>query len=162
MKNQKGFAEVAILYGIIALLAVLFIPNPVSKVLGVGVQPNKTIQTEKVDLLKNADGTVIGTKTTCSDQDIPQHTTFWQWLGSLPIVILILMVLGIFCPPLALWLHNQWSSITSHTKKIVDGVDAGLATLKDPVVKQTFLDEMTKIQGKNSATEALVSTLQKS
>lgn len=166
--NQRGFAEVAVLYGIIAIMALLFIPNPVGKVLGVGVQPNKIVQKEshKEEIVPviTIDGQQCGFKKvstdSLNDDSIQQHITFWQWLGSLPIIVLLLMGAGVIFPGLALSLHRARISIESHAKKIVNSVDAGLATLKDPVVKQTFLDEMTKVQGKNSKTEAIVTDLQ--
>lgn len=166
MKNERGFAEVVVLYAVIAVMALLFVPNPVSNFAGIGIKPNKTVQIHKetIEPLLDANGKQVAFKTveSDSDQEIQQHVTFWDWIKSLPIIILLLMGLGIFCPPLAAWLHGEWTKLTSHTKKIVAGVDAGLATLKDPAVKQAFLDEMTKVQGKNSPTESLVSKLQKS
>jgi len=168
--NRKGFAEVAILYVAIAVLGLLFIPNPVSKVAGIGIQPNKITQStvEKVDLIKNADGTVIGTKTTTSvdDKDIQQHVTFWQWLTSLPILVLILMGVGVVCPPVALFLHNvnqgivdDINSLKSDSKKIVASVEAGLNTITDPAAKQNFLDAMSKVQ--DSTTKSLVADLKR-
>lgn len=158
--NKRGFAEVAVLYAIIAVMALLFVPNPVSSVIGVGVRPNKTVHTEKLVPIK-VNGQEVLTEQV-SESDTQQHVGFWEWLRSLPIIVLILMVLGIFFPPIALWLHNARVAIIADAKKIVASVDKGLAVIKakDPDLHQATLDAMSKVQGENSSTEALVTDLQ--
>lgn len=162
IRNIKGFTEVAILIYVIIGLALLFVPNPISNSLGVGVRPNKTIQTEKVEFIKDAQGNPIATKTVTSDQDIQQHVTFLEWLRSLPIMVVILMLLGIVFPPLALWLHNLWSTLKADTQKIVLSVDKGLAVLKakDPMMHQVVLDEIAATQSQPSSAEVVVNKAQ--
>ena len=171
MRNkQKGFAEAVVLYFVIGVLALLFVPNPVSKSLGMGIMPNKTVEStvQKVDFIKDKDGNVIATKTTTdtSDKSIQQHVTFWQWLTSLPFLAVLLMGLGVVFPPLAIFLHTLWSKavagykdLTGETKRIVVSIKAGLDTIQDPIVKKTFLDTLSKAQ--DSSTKDLVKELLK-
>jgi len=166
MKNQKGIVVATVLYIIIAAMALLFIPNPISSSVGVGIRPNKTVQTEKVELITDKAGNPVAYKTTTSDQDIQQHVTFWEWLKSLPILVLILMGLGLAFPVVGVWFNSIWSKavaeyneLTGETKKIVVSIKAGLATIQDPVVKQNFLDALSKQQ--DSSTKDLVKELLK-
>lgn len=173
MKNQRGFAEVAVLYGIIAIMALLFIPNPVGKVLGVGVQPNKIIQKEShTEALVPIDPNCpscgfkrVSTDTT-TDNSVQEHVTFLQWLSSLPIIVLVLMGIGVLCPPVAVWLHklnqtlvDDFKELKGDSKKIVAGVEMGLMTIDDPAKKQAFLDAMSKMQ--DSTTKSLVAELKR-
>lgn len=171
--NQRGIAEVVVLYFVIGILAALFIPNPVSSSLGVGIRPNKTVQitshTEKLVPIATimVDGKEVPQYKTvaddkASDQDIQQHVTFWEWLRSLPFLVLLLMGAGVIFPGIALFLHNLWTKLKTDTKKIVDSIDAGLAVIKakDAALHQQVLDSMSKVQGQNSSTEALVTDLQ--
>jgi len=59
MKNNKGLAEVAILSYVIVGLCLLFVPNPISTATGVGLRPNKTVQTEKIELLTDKKGNLV-------------------------------------------------------------------------------------------------------
>ena len=159
MKNNKGLADIAILTYVVVGLIVLFVPNPVSSALGVGIRPNKTVQTqstlEKVDFLKRdllgrpvaeADGAYL-TKTTISqaanDKDIQQKVSIWEQLRSLPILYLILMGLGGFFPVVAgvmakfnatvkkRWqsVMNEKESLKSDTTKIIKGMDKAFSRI---------------------------------
>ena len=79
MKNYKGIAETVLLLWIIVGLTLFFVPNPVSKVVGVGIQPNKTI--ERVELIKDKEGVPIAYRTTITEQQ--QKPTFMQGLLNL-------------------------------------------------------------------------------
>lgn len=170
MKNQKGFAEVAILYYVIAAIVLFFVPNPVSKSIGVGIQPNKSvqIQTQTVEPIKDAQGNPVAYKTitNISDQSIQQHVTFWQWLTSLPFMAVLLMGLGIACPAVATVYHTIWgkavaeyNDLTGETKRIVVSVKAGLATITDPIAKQNFMNALSTQQ--DQSTKDLVKELLK-
>jgi hypothetical protein len=171
--NNKGFVvtTVGILIAVVVGVFLLFVPNKASESIGLGIRPNKTITStvEKVDLLKNPDGTVIGTKTTtcASDKDIQQHVTFWEWLSSLPFLAVVFMGLGVVFPVVGVFLHKMWSNavaayndLTGETKRIVVSVKAGLATIQDPLVKQKFLDALSTQQ--DQSTKDLVKELLKS
>lgn len=161
--NQRGIAELLVaVYILGGLLALLFIPNPVSSSLGMGIKPNKTVYTEKVALIRDNNGNPIGTKTTVSDQDIQQHVTFLEWLRSLPVLVIILMGLGIVFPPVVLWLHNAWSTLKTDTQKIVLSVDKGLAILKakDPALHEAVINEMADTQKQPSSAEVVVNKAQ--
>lgn len=170
--NQRGVAELVVIYVLAGIMALLFIPNPISTSLGMGVKPNKTVQvtshTERLVPVISVDGkqcpstykTVADDKT--SDQDIQQHIGFWEWLRSLPILVLLLMGLGIFCPPVALWLHNAWSTLKTDTQKIVLSVDKGLTMLKakDPVLHAAVVAEIADTQAAPSSAETVVNKAQ--
>ena len=153
--NNKGVAEVAILYGIIIVLGLLFVPNPVSQATGIGVKPNKTVQKEntyeKVELLKDEkgnpvladNGAFLATRvggSYSSDIDKQQHTTLWQSFIALPRLFLILVILAIFGFPPAVfvitklkstvtsWL-NKYNDLKTESKRIVLSVDEGLQVI---------------------------------
>ena len=158
MRNNKGIAEVALLAYVIVGLILFFVPNPVSSSLGVGIRPNKTVQSEKVELIKDAQGVPIAYKTTVLDKEVQQRVGFFEWLRSLPALVIILMGLGVVFPPLSLFLGNIYRKLQSDTKKIVVGVDKALAKVSDPVTKQTIFDEMEKVQ--DTSTKNLVDKIQ--
>ena len=158
MRTNRGFTEVALLIYVIAGLALLFVPNPVSNLVGVGVRPNKTIYTEKVEFIKDKDGNPIATKTTVSDKDIQQRVGFMDWLKSLPALVVILMGLGIVFPPVSLFLGSIYRGLQSKTKQIVVGVDRAMDAMTDPNVKKVIYDEMSKTQDTN--TKSLVDKIQ--
>lgn len=160
--NKKGIAEVAILIYVIAALALFFVPNPVSSSLGIGIRPNKTV--EKVELINDKNGVPIAYKTT--EQDIQQHVGFWEWLRSLPIMVVMLMGAGVIFPGLGIWLHSLWSKavaeykdLSGETKRIVISIKAGLATITDQSTKDKFLAAVSQQQ--DQSTKDLVKELLK-
>ena len=166
INNREGFiieGAALLIIGIMALF--LLPPNPVSNAIGVGIRPNKTVQTEKVELLTDKNGVPVvaqnGTylvKRSFSDTDTQQHVTFFEWLRSLPILVLLLMGLGVVFPGVAAWLHRARSALQRDTKKIVVGVDKALGKMTDPDVKKKILDEMEKVQ--DESTKDLVDKIQ--
>ena len=72
IRNNRGIAEVALLVYVIAGLVLLFVPNPVSNVIGVGVRPNKTIYTEKETLIYDKDGVPYAMHRVVSEKDLQQ------------------------------------------------------------------------------------------
>lgn len=166
MYNHKGIAEVALLAYVILGLTLLFVPNPLSSSLGVGIRPNKTVQVEKVELLVDKQGNPIkaqdGTymiRRSVMDNDIQQHVGFWEWLRSLPILVILLMGLGVVFPPLSIFLGNIYKGLKADTKKIVHSVNAGLDKIDDPIKRQSVLDAMSKVQ--DTSTKSLVSKMKK-
>lgn len=164
MKGNKGFTEVAVLVTIIAGMFLLFVPNPVSKVVGVGVKPNTVVQkeslVEKVDLLKDKDGNIIGTKTVTETGESTADKQPKSWLDSLlalPRLWLLLMILGCFVPGVAGFMHminrklasaykatvKEWQG---NTRQIVASVEKGLDTLEDVAAKKKFMDAMSMVQ----------------
>lgn len=158
MRTNRGVAEVALLIYVIAGLALLFVPNPISSSLGMGIKPNKTVYTEKVELIKDSQGNPIATKTTVSDKDIQQHVGFWEWLRSLPSLVIILMGLGIVFPPISIFLGNIYRGLRADTKKIVVGVDQAMKHVKDDELSKKMYKEMGNIQ--NDSTKLLVDKIQ--
>src|SRR3990167_449114 len=145
MRNNRGFTEVAVLIYVIAGLTLLFVPNPISSAVGVGIRPNKTIQTEKIELIKDSKGNPIAYKTTTSNKDIQQRVGFFEWLRSLPILVILLMGSGVIFPPISLFLNNLYRGIETDTKKIVVGVDKALSRVKDDELKKQMLLEMGNV-----------------
>ncbi len=173
MKNNKGFVEATILYFVVAGLFLLFVPNPISSSVGLGIKPNKTVQTtthtEKLVPVASimVDGkevpqykVVADDKT--SDQDIQQHVGFWEWLRSLPVLVLLLMGAGIVFPGISLWLHSAWTTLKTDTQKIVLSVDKGLSLLKakNPTLHAEVLSEIGDVQAAPSSTETVVNKAQ--
>ena len=170
--NNRGVVVETVLIYVLAATILLFVPNPVSTATGIGVRPNKTVQTEKVELIKDKEGNPIALRTIIRHDDIQQKATLWEWLGSLPIFVLILMVLGGIFPPVAailLRLRGVWKSafknqynglknledktvicrkcgdaVTIDTKEFVfDNVEKKL-DVRDKVLQERVRTELTK------------------
>ncbi len=171
LNNKRGIAALVLLAYILGgLLVASFFPNPISASLGMGIKPNKTVETQKVEFLKKdltgtpvpeADGSYL-IKTSTSSKDIQQHVTLWEQIRNLPVLILILMALGIIGVPTAIQRHNAWVKLKTDTQKIVLSVDKGLAYLKakDPVLHQAVLNEIGDTQAKPSSAEVVVNKAQ--
>lgn len=158
IQNRKGFTEVVLLLYVIGGLLLFFVPNPVSSSIGIGIKPNKTVQTEKVDLIKDAQGNPIAIRTVTRNDDIQQHVTLWEWLRSLPVIVIVLMGFGVVFPPITIVLAKLWSGLKTETKNIVVSIDHALDNINDPVVKKSLKDNMSKIQ--DSSTKKLVNRIQ--
>ena len=177
MKNQKGFAEVAVLYRVIAVLCLLFIPNPLSKAAGIGVKQNTVVQ--KVNHTEDivpvmVNGEQVGFKKVVQESENVSDQAPKSWfdnLMALPRLWLGLMILGIFCPAVGGFMamlngkiktaaQVAYDDLTGETKTIVVSVKAALETIKDPMAKQTVLDTLSKYQ--DSSTKDLVKELLKS
>lgn len=156
--NKKGIVAETLLVYIIVAGALLFIQNPISSALGVGVRPNKTSHVEKVQLINDGHGNIVATKTIVKDDDIQQRITLWEWLKSLPIFVLILMGLGVVFPPLALILGRLWAGLKKETKKIVVSIDKALDNVHDTEVKKAILKDLATVQ--NDSTKKLVDEIQ--
>lgn len=157
MKNN-GVVESVLLYYVIAFMALLFIPNPISNAVGVGNRQNKIVQTDKVTLINDKDGNPIAYRQVTNQSDTQQHITFLEWLSSLPIFVLFLMAMGIIFPPVALLFGKLLSALKSETKKIVVSVDTAMDNLHDPVIKEKILSDMSAVQ--NDSTKKLVDKIQ--
>ena len=146
MKSQRGVAEVALLVYVIGAMFLLFVPNPVSSAVGVGIRPNKTVYKEKVELIKDEQGCPIATKTTVSDDDIQQRVGFWEWLISLPIFVLLLMGAGVIFPAIAIFLNALWQKGKAVTKDIVVSVDDAMKKVKDEALLKEMKTAMSSRQ----------------
>ena len=156
--NEKGIAEVGLLIAVIVGMFALFVPNPISSSLGVGIRPNKTVQklntVEKVELLKDekgnpilsADGAYLVRRSlqeSAIDLDKQQKVSIWEQLRSLPILWLLLMFLGGASPIIAGVMAKinatirkkfqittkERDQVLDDAKKIVKGMDAAFATV---------------------------------
>lgn len=156
--SRRGFTEVALLVYIIAGMALFFVPNPVSSSLGIGIRPNKTVQSEKVELIKDEQGVPIAYKTTVLDQEVQQKVGFFEWLRSLPFLVLLLMGLGIVFPPVSVVLGGIYRKLQTETKKIVVSVDDAMQHVKDDELKKKMYLEMGNRQ--DSSTKNLVDKIQ--
>ena len=159
IRGQKGFVIEGSALIIIAIMAVFILPpTPISNLLGVGVRPNKTVQTDKVTLINDKDGNPIAYRQVTSNADIQQHVTVWEWLRSLPVMVVVLMLLGTVFPPIALVFGALWRGLKRETKKIVVGVDDALKHVKDEELKQKMLLSMGNRQ--DESTKKLVDKIQ--
>lgn len=179
-RHQLGFIGVETLL-VVTLIAVvaLFVPNPVSSAAGIGIRPNKTVQTDastqtiiplKADneTLYHADGSVALISQAVykkQDLDIQQHVTLMEQLRHLPFVLLLLVILGAAGIPGFAWvlpkLHSVYLDLLSwksHTHQIVMSVDAGLATLPDDESRKKFKVAMKMVQ--DQEVQTLVGMLQ--
>lgn len=130
IRNKKGIAEVVLLLYVLGAVVLFFVPNPVSSAMGVGIRPNKTIETDKVTLINDKDGNPIAYHQVTQNNEVQQHVTFWEWLMSLPIFVLFLMGLGVIFPPVAAVLLNLRKVWKNAFKNTYDG----LKSLKDTTV----------------------------
>ena len=171
--NQKGeiitigIVAAGLIIGILGFLAgstglSKFIP-------GLHQKDNKTIQTTVskseskpifvTDTKTGQQMVLYATKTETSTSDLSeeQKMSFWQKLLILPKLWLLFMILGVFFPPIAAFMGMFNHKVKDDFSKVVASVDAGLAHIEDPVLKQKFLDAMSKIQ--NTSTKELVSKI---
>lgn len=127
--NRGVVAETILIYVIVGILA-LFVPNPISNAVGVGVRPNKTVKVDKTELIYDKEGVPVAYRHISSDEDIQQKVSFWEWLMSLPIFVLFLMFMGVIFPPVAIVLAKiraTWKSAFKNTYN-------GLRNLADKTV----------------------------
>lgn len=154
--NRKGFVvEGALVIGLLSTFALLFVQNPVSSALGIGIRPNKTVQIQsseqKVEFLKRdlvgrpvaePDGSYL-TRTTVAqrslDTDKNQGVSLWEQIRAIPGLLILLVLFGIGSPVVGgrLWalyqgVKKELMSYHTDTKKIVRGID--LAFLEIPRV----------------------------
>jgi hypothetical protein len=144
--------------------------NPIKSLFGIGNSGNKTKQTvtikteSKPIIVKGDDGKTYvlqmtkSEKSTLSTNEEPK-LTLWQKLLVLPRLWLILMILGIFFPPVAAIMHIINQKLLGETKKIVGGVEESLKNLdaKNPEAKQEVLDTLSKKY--DGSTKLLVSKI---
>jgi len=96
-----------------------------------------------------------------SESSEEQKLTLWQRLMILPKLWLLLMILGIFFPPVAAFMGMVNKKLMGETKKIVGGVEESLKSLevKNPEAKTVVLDTLSKKF--DSSTKALVSNIKR-
>jgi hypothetical protein len=158
LRNNKGVAEVALLAYVIGGLILLFVPNPVSTAVGLGVRPNKIIESDKITLINDKDGVPVAYRQVVTQKDVRDNVTFWEWLRSLPGFVLFLMVLGAVFPPAAIVFWRVYGALMKSTKQIVVGVDKALDKVQDPAVKETIYTQMGVVQ--DMPTKKLVDKIQ--
>lgn len=157
---------------VLASLVAFFIGttnNPIKSIFGFGNSGQKTTQklvtkTEsKPIIVKGDDGKqyilqMTKSETSTLDTNEEAKMTLWQKLLVLPRLWLILMVLGIFFPPIAGIMGVLNKKLWNETTKIVGGVEESLKGLNDkPEAKQTILDTLSKKYDKS--TKLLVSKI---
>ena len=102
------------------------------------------------------------TKTEISNSELSeeQRLTLWQKLMVLPKLWLLLMILGIFFPPVAGIMGIVNRRLWGETKKIVGGVEESLKALdSQPEAKNKILDTLSRKF--DSSTKALVSDIKR-
>lgn len=143
--------------------------NPIKSIFGIGDRGQKTKQSyvlkteSKPIIVKGDDGKqyiLQATKTERSTLNTSEEPkmTLWQKLMVLPKLWLLLMVLGIFFPPLAGIMHVINTKLKSEVKTIVGGMEESLKKIDDkPEVKKEILDTLSKKY--DSSTKLLVAKI---
>lgn len=124
---------------------------------GLANKENKTVERtvtrseSKPIIVKGVDGKemfLYATKTETSTSELSeqQKLTLWEKLMVLPKMWLLLMVLGIFFPPVAAIMAAMHRRLWGETKKIVGGVEESLKKLEaeQPEAKKVVLDTLSK------------------
>lgn len=169
--RKRGEVFTFTVLAIACVAAFLFgsVNNPIKSLFGIGNSGQKTKQQliikseSKPIFVKGDDGkqyVLQMTKTEKSTLDTNEEPklTIWQKLLVLPRLWLILMILGIFFPPIAGIMHVINQKLVGETKKIVGGVEEGLKNMDD-ANKQKMLDTLSKKY--DSSTKQLVSNLKR-
>lgn len=158
LSNEKGLAEIGILVSVIVGMFLLFVPNPVSNVTGIGVRPNKTVEQrqayEKVEILKDekgnpvlaADGSYMVTKKGIEQNfsdDKQQRVGFLESIMSLPRLVMLGIILAIIFPASGIGIFmrgvlrnvkNGLGTLRGQTSQIVKGVKRGVESLPTAAV----------------------------
>lgn len=169
--NKRGEVFTTTVLFVACIAAFLFgsVNNPIKSLFGIGSQGQKTKQTtvikteSKPVFVTGTDGqkyvlTATTTEKTTMDTNEEPKMTIWQKLLVLPRLWLILMILGIFFPPVAGVMHFINSKLMGETKKIVGGVEESLKNLDNqPEAKKAILDTLSKKY--DASTKLLVSKI---
>ena len=171
MKNRRGEVFTMTVLVLVSIVAFLIgsTNNPIKSIFGFGSSGQKTRQTlvvkseSKPIFVVGQDGkqyVLQATKTEKSTLDTTEEPkmTLWQKLMVLPRLWLILMVLGIFFPPVAGIMTFVNRKLWGEAKKIVGGVEESLKGLEDkPDAKKLVLDTLSKKY--DASTKLLVSKI---
>lgn len=186
--NQRGFiVEGALVISLLIGAVLLFIPNPVSSSLGVGIRPNKTVQTDATtqtlipakadgETLYHADGSVaLVSQTVYKRQDlsIQQKVTLWEQIKSLPILWLILSILGAAAVPgfgifakINGAIKKKWQEaaedhqvLSEEAKTIVRGLDTALATIPEVLAGEKLPGEIDRAELAKKIKDKILNTL---
>lgn len=134
IKNEKG--EIFTVLAIVAMtiLGLVFVPNDLSKAAGLQNKQNKIVQkeTSTLELLKDSDGKpirgedgsyIVRRSVKMSDTDQQQEVTLWERIRALPFVLLLLVIAGAFCTPIAGVLAVVNKRLTSGVKQMIIGIE---------------------------------------
>lgn len=171
LKNKHGEVFTLTVLVLAALTAFLIgtSNNPIKSLFGFTSSSQKTKQTlitkseSKPVFVKGTDGKTyvlqaIKTETSTLDTSEEPKITLWQKLMMLPKLWLILMILGIFFPPLAGIMQFVNKRLMNEATKIVGGVEEALKKVEDkPEIKKEILDTLSKKY--DSSTKLLVSKI---
>jgi len=172
--NKKGEAVTMTVVVLAALAAFMFgsMKNPISGFFGFGDsgQNTATKQTSKMvsepvfitDAETGEERVLyrVSEETNFEDTMVTPKTTLWQKLMILPRLWLILMICGIFFPPVAGIMGILNRRLFGEAKKIVGGVEDALKKVEtQPEVKKEILDTLSKKY--DSTTKKLVSDIKR-
>ena len=174
LKNNRGevFTLTVIVIAAIAAFLLGTSNNPIKSLFGFSSSSQKIKSTSitksesKPVFVKGTDGKTyvlqaMKTETSTLDSVEEPKTTLWQKLMMLPKLWLLLMILGIFFPPIAGIMQFINKKLMGEATKIVGGVEEALKKVeeKDPAVKKEILDTLSKKY--DSSTKLLVSKLKR-
>ena len=168
----EGFTLTVIIIACVASFLFGSVNNPIKNLFGLGSQNQKHKQTlvvkteSKPVFIKGNDGKTYilqqtSTEKSTLDTNEEPKLTLWQKLMVLPRLWLILMILGIFFPPVAGIMGFVNKKLWGEAKKIVGGVEESLKNLDttSPEAKKQILDTLSKKY--DSSTKALVSKIKR-
>lgn len=174
MKSNRR-SEVFTLTVLVAVSVAMFllgtVNNPIKSLFGLGSGGQKTKQTyttkseSRPIFVKGEDGktyalTLTKSETSTLDTSEEPKMSLWQKLMVLPKLWLLLMILGVFFPPIAGIMAFVNRRLFGEAKKIVGGVEESLKKLDGkPEEKKIILDTLS--QKYDSSTKLLVSKIKR-
>lgn len=186
MKNERGFIEVGVITAlvIIGILGFVVGASGVRKFIpgfGGGDTKSKQISISKSEskpiIVTGADGKpyiLQATKTEISSDDFQgnQGLSLTQKLFILPKLWLLLMILGLFFPPIAAFMAMINKNLMVKTKQIVNGIESSLSSLEDKSLSPQLItklqtgaaltpDEVTTVLDHTKAKSKILDTLSK-
>lgn len=164
MKDQRGFAEIILIGTLVGITVLFLVTGPLKGVFGGSSKKVKTerssVVTEPVFVKDKKTGeTYVLQKTSSTFSNFEtndQSRTLVQKLLALPKLWLLLMILGLFFPPIAGVMGFINSRLTLAAKQMVTGVERGLEKI-NPEEKDKVLNELSKKY--DHSTKKLVSKL---
>lgn len=169
LKDQRGFAEVVIIGALVGAVVLLALMGPIKGLFGGGSKKVKTEHSsyiEKPILVKDAktgeQHWLVSKEYNSSDFEATDPSkTLVQRILSLPKLWVLLMVLGLFFPPVALVMGFINGKLKLAVRQMVSGIENGLASVKavHPESEKHLLDAMSKKY--DESTKLLVSKVKK-
>ena len=169
LKDQKGFADIVIIGALVGAVIFLAMIGPVKGLFGAG--GSKKVKTEQSSYIekpvfvkdpKTGEERVLMSKASYySNMENSDQKTLVQKLLTIPKLWVLLMVLGLFFPPIALVMGFINGRLKLAVRQMVSGIENGLASVKavHPESEKHLLDSMSREY--DESTKLLVSKVKK-